>query len=326
MNKYLETQVRDNLKLKIPHYISADEKRKAFGEKAYRQINTAREFDEWYAAESKSDECVFRGIKEASYKNFTSAQRHQMLFDLPGKDTTAIVAKELEQLRKTHGHLLEAYCTSQALPCSDLFLLSLAQHHGGISPLLDFTHNLNTALFFMTDGASMPDAGADKGELGNYVSLYLFPKKNILTLDQMMDSTAKVMESCSKELSYVQIYNELTNACLKLFSHALFSHTWRGRFVLIENRPYFKLISEQMFGIPLVITNLNIVAQQGCFVYSDKDLLPIEKGLGCLDIHKSLVPYIVSKYLAGYTHETMYPQEENIMQRALFNAMTEIHK
>lgn len=312
--------------MRIPNYISSDEKRKAFGPKAYRQINTAREFDEWYAVESKTDECVFRGIKEASYKNFTSAQRHQMLFDLPGKDTTAIVAKELEQLRKTHGHLLEAYCTSQALPCSDLFLLSLAQHHGGISPLLDFTHNLNTALFFMTDGASMPDAGADKGELGNYVSLYLFPKKNMLSLEQMTDSPAKVLAPFADKMSYEEMHANLIESCLRVFSHGIFSLSWRERFVLIENRPFIKKIGDRIVGIPLIITNLNIVAQQGCFVYSDKDLMPIDKGLGCLDIHKSLVPYIVRKYLAGYTHETMYPQEESIMQTALFNAMTEIHK
>lgn len=312
--------------MKIPNYISAEEKRKIFGVKAYRQINTAREFDEWYAVESKSNECVFRGVKEASYKNFTSAQRHQIMFDLPGKDTTAIVAKELEQLRKIHGHLLEAYCTSQALPCSDLFLLSLAQHHGGISPLLDFTHNLNVALFFMTDGAHMPDFGADMGDLNNYVSLYLFQKNNMLSLEQMTDSSARVMVPFVDKMSYEEMHANLIDSCLRVFSHNIFSYSWRERFVLIENRPFIKKIGNRIVGIPLIITNLNIVAQQGCFVYSDKDLMPIDKGLGCLDIHKSLLPYIVSKYLTGYTHETMYPQEESIMQTAMFDAMTEIYK
>lgn len=310
--------------MRIPNYISPKEKRKAFGEAVYLQINTARDFDIWFEAGSKLEGHVFRGIKEASYKNFTSAQRHQMMFDLPGNDTTTIVAKELEQLRQTHGHLLESYCASQALPCSDLFLLSLAQHHGGISPLLDFTLDLRTALFFMTDGAAMPLSGADKDDLGNYVSLYLCPMKNILTLDKMMDSTAKVMEPL-KDLPYEHIHAQLIDSCLKVFSHAIFSHTWRERFVLIENRPFIKEVGGKAFGIPLVITNMNIVAQQGCFVYSDKDLMPIERGLACLDIHKSLVPYIVKKYLVGYNHETMYPQEEHIMQTALFNAMTEIH-
>lgn len=306
--------------MKIPEYKTYQDKQKAFGMRSCRRITTTAEFDAWYEQESKLDTCVFRGVKEAKYKNFTSSQRKYFITDRTDMTPQEFVALELESLTASYGGLLKKYCDLQGLPCSDLFLLSFAQHYGGISPLLDFTSQIDKALYFMMVDAEQNPAGCDRDSLDNYMSLYLFPKENILSIEEMIKTSSAVFEPF-KSLPYDQLFNELTKSCLSIFSHAVFTHSWRSRFVLIENKQYVVKIGEQLFGVPLIISNLNIVAQDGCFVYSDKDDKPMEKGLGCLDIHKSLIPYIAQKYLIpkGITTQTMFPQEEEIVNAAIFN-------
>lgn len=308
--------------MKIPEYATYKAKQKAFGEKCYRRITSTAEFDAWYEQESKLDTCVFRGVKEAKYKNFTSSQRKYYEIDRKDLSPQELVEIELNELRKTQGGLLQALCYSQGFPCSDLFLLSFAQHYGGITPLLDFTTNINKALFFMIWQAEQSPVGKDSDSLDNYGSLYLFPKKNMLTIEQLASSSAKVMKPF-QELPFEHLQAQHVDSCLRLFSHKMFTHTWRARYVLIENKISEFKVGDKTLYTPLIISNINIISQDGCFVYSDKDLMPIEKGLGCLDIHKSLFYYIIKKYLApnNITEENMFPQSEMMVEKALFNTL-----
>lgn len=308
--------------MRIPEYKTYQDKQKAFGMRSCRRIATTAEFDAWYEQESKLDTCVFRGVKEAKYKNYTSSQRKGFVEDRQNEMPCEMVAREIEELKTARGRLLDAYCQTIGIPCSDLFLLSFAQHYGGISPLLDFTTRLDNALFFMIDGCCQDQSGLPKTDLGNYGSVYSFPKEKMLTIEQMASSSANVMEPF-KNLPFEQLQAQHVDSCMRLFSHKMFTHTWRKRFVLIENRITSFNVGDKTLYTPLIISNLNIVAQQGCFVYSDKDWDPIEKGLKCVDIHKSLMPYIIKNYLQpkGLCRETMYPQEEEIADDALFNTI-----
>ena len=53
---------------------------------------------------------------------------------------------------------------------TDYSILAFIQHYGGPTPLLDFTSNLSTALFFAFDGR----------EDDNYASLYIVPKSKFI--------------------------------------------------------------------------------------------------------------------------------------------------
>ena len=57
--------------MKLEQYTSLEEKEKIFRGK-YKRINSANEFDKWFSGNHGK---YFRGINEATYKNYTSAQR-----------------------------------------------------------------------------------------------------------------------------------------------------------------------------------------------------------------------------------------------------------
>lgn len=55
-----------------------------------------------------------------------------------------------------------------------MWMLALMQHYGVPSIMLDFSHDINSGLFFMCDGATKPQGDES---LEDYVSLYFIDKK-----------------------------------------------------------------------------------------------------------------------------------------------------
>jgi hypothetical protein len=96
--------------------------------------------------------------------------------------------------------------------------------------------------------------------------------------------------------------------------------------ILIENKTLKIKIKEYETEAKLTISNLNIVAQHGCFLFQDKGILPLEEGLGCVDIHKSLIPYIVNKYLKKnkIDKNKLFPTEDSLVDEATFNMTANI--
>ena len=93
--------------MKIPNYLSLDEKKSSF--KDYRCINNIQDFKQWYES-LRNDGSIFRGMSESKYKNYTSAQRHNIMADyedLPFQTQTML---ELDELRKSNDKLLERHC------------------------------------------------------------------------------------------------------------------------------------------------------------------------------------------------------------------------
>ena len=83
-------------------------------------------------------------------------------------------------------------------------------------------------------------------------------------------------------------------------------------FLFIPNPQRAEKIDD-IIGIDLHWSNPNIIAQEGCFVMNPRKDTPledlIEKSIHCLNIHKSLAPYIREHYLKpkGITKESIYP-------------------
>ena len=87
-------------------------------------------------------------------------------------------------------------------------------------------------------------------------------------------------------------------------------------------------------GLPIVsLSNLNITAQKGCFVYHNKDIQPFEEELYCVDIHKSLVPFVKKNYLTvnaqndikdTISTHTIYPDAEDVVEEALNDALSQL--
>ena len=68
-----------------------------------------------------------------------------------------------------------------------------------------------------------------------------------------------------------------------------------------------------------MISNLNIESQDGCFIFHSHYDDPLEHGLRCIDIHKSLAPFIEQRILSpkGINSSTIYPNNKTVVQEAL---------
>lgn len=93
----------------------------------------------------------------------------------------------------------------------------------------------------------------------------------------------------------------------------------------------FKNIVSYLFNEVVRIANLNLVAQEGCFIhYLPKSYkTPLEedntmKGIiHCVDIHKSLVPFILNTLNQdGVNQKTMYPDTRDMAQSAFQSAQS----
>lgn len=337
--------------MKIPEYTSLEEKGYSLNVKTpaktfeqYQCIVDADVFDEWYKMHKKKSNLFFRGVKEAKYKNFTSAQRLYFTQDYHNEGPLELVQTQLEEIRKVHNGILPAYCKSMNIPCSDLFLMSCSQHHkNGISPLLDFSSDMNTALYFMCNGAKSPDNGAGldnrSDNINNYMSLYTIHLKKQISLQGICDAlvsdlkqdAAKILQEKLKKTKYQkEVANIIQGYLAEIFTyqnlHNALAQPEHYFPILIENKPLRVKIGEYETEAKFTISNLNIVAQHGCFLYHDKGISPLEKGLSCVDIHKFLIPYIVNKYLKPKHIEEslLFPTEDNLVNEATFNMMANI--
>ena len=130
--------------MKLEEYSNLSQKEPFFETK---NINTYKEFDNIYE-ELKENTLLYRGIHEAKYKIYTSAQREWITneYSKNGMTYTQFIQSIISNIRKNT--ILSKYYKSLNINENDLLYISLLQHYGAPSPLLDFTYNINIALYF----------------------------------------------------------------------------------------------------------------------------------------------------------------------------------
>ena len=92
--------------------------------------------------------------------------------------------------------------------------------------------------------------------------------------------------------------------------------------IIIENKPYVLNHNDKRrsFSSNIIVSNFNIVAQEGCLLYYNEDE-PLEKNLCCVDVHKSLLSYIKNHILKpnGKIKSNLFPTGESIVNTACKN-------
>lgn len=130
------------------------------------KIDTVDQFDDWYKLITTSDEYkakasvpgeidtrnMFRGMGEAKHKMFTSAQRFWILNELAQWWAPKRYLEFVQSfVNNAKGKLLfnkvfEYYRLSHNQ--RDFPILSILQHYGAPTPLMDWTYNVDVALYF----------------------------------------------------------------------------------------------------------------------------------------------------------------------------------
>lgn len=317
--------------MKLEEYANLAEK-KSFFESII--VTTRKEFEEIYNTIKETD-LLYRGIHEAKYKIYTSAQREWITneYSRHGVDFVHFIKSIINNIRKNL--ILPNYYKSLNIHENDLLYISLLQHYGAPTPLLDFTYDLNTALYFALD--KIQQCSSSDG-IDNYFSVYIIDQKecgnNLVNIVSLLGHGRVSGEKMLKEFKY---NNPGISINYSLIQHIDSYTKWikedgtnEGLCKIdcgfLDNPLKSGTISMYETNETLYWSNLNLIAQQGCFIFYPKDKKPLEQyfnyenkylpKLKCVNIHKSLAEFIKDKYLKSNLKLDIFPDISKMCDNA----------
>lgn len=317
--------------MKLPEYDNLTSKMQYFEGEA--MINTKQQFIDFYNKNKKLPNSISRGVNEAKYKLFTSVQRSWIGLSLSEhfSSINELVLLGINNLKKEN--LIKKYYKSLGVEVNDFLYLSLLQHYGTFSPFLDFSYSLNTSLFFAIDDMV---CGKSYNEIDDYISVYFIDYVNSLIkfkgfsryLQSGLDNGKNLLKQISNDESKALNIRSLTNIGDVLSFEKLSTNC---NFIFMDNSSKSKKIKTPFLGQLFTLNNLNIVAQNGCFVYYLNEEIPFEVfykettgyKLRCYNIHKSLAGFII-KYIGNITKEDVYPDLNKIVKKSVDKTLRDL--
>jgi hypothetical protein len=325
----------------IPIYSTLDEKKEYFNkENTFFIIDTKDQLDRWFQYHSLLSkkgspvDFIFRGMTEAKYKLFTSAQRFWITDNMDqwkaGYTHKSFIEQLVEHAKKST--LLKkifdlyGYTPNER----DFPILSLLQHYGAPSPLLDWTYNLSNAVFFAVDGIKRSDN--NKSDIDNYLSIYSINKRKYAReITSLYDISG---EHYPTIISFRNFGDENNKNANILFILSDFEKStkdaYTGALKVVDGKPITSLY------------NQNIIAQEGLLMYNPFRDRPVEQlfnvnyeqdgqnlhlePFDCFNIHKDLAEYlrrlIASNH--GIQKNFIYPHLYDDASRIKEQVMNEI--
>jgi len=322
----------ERVKIRLSEYGSLAEKSKCFmTSDRYENncINTFEEFDKWFAYwegvnERRKYKVYFRGMSEARYKLFNSAQRLWLNFEMqdwkrqpPALTYSDFVLKMISEAlaaKSLLGNVFELYgirSSHKDFPC-----LSILQHYGSPTPLLDWTYNFRVALFFATESAMVPSLKIEN-DLDDYFSVYALSEETYrVTEIEDRESVSSCFPYPGDEPNPGHLFR-LTDIKLDLNGNC------------DPNDPFKKVLMATIY-------NQNIIPQEGLFIFNPHADIPIEalfskehirdfplneenipnSSFMVYNIHKRLGEYVKRKIaLQGYTKDYIMPDLKDYSKR-----------
>lgn len=317
----------------LPKYNTLEEKGQAFNQVV---ITEKSEVDNLFLPaireelqRKKSYQFIYRGVSNAKYKIYSSAQRafiENELHNITGFNE--MISGSIQKALDYQNGLLRKYLTGFNT-LFDLPVLSFLQHYGAPTPLIDWTYNIEVALFFSTDGLRHDASNTD---IDNYFSIYSIDKKKSLELQNISEWLAFQIATLS---NITENNPEVDATEVSERFHQFNYESFR------EVRLFYISDFERYMNLPALTTqtNLNIINQEGLFLFNASPDEPLEGFFGTnrdpfhlpkiksYDIHKSFYYYVQDQIteirrdlgLLPLNREFIYPQEEVIAKSAFIN-------
>jgi FRG domain len=316
--------------MKLPEYKDFSEKSPFF---VYERIDNDKDLDKIESL--RHDGYFYRGVHEAKYKNYSSAQRDWMTKDLNSifSNFDSYIQKILHAANHFGDGLLFNFLHPFDSPYA---ILAFLQHYGAPTPFLDFTHSLDVAQFFCVH--NLKHTPSDQ-VIDNYFSIYAIqPSNDFFNLRTViLSSQGELQRALESKMKLSK--EEISNIKYQI-EHPDFD-TWMSlkRVFFVSDLDSIGPTQKLPFKINF---NLNIVAQKGLLVYNPSDQDPLEiifdgltsanwvsrsepgdtterffyPKIKCIDIHKSLAPIIVNRLEAkGINQDKIYPEEELVAKK-----------
>lgn len=304
--------------------------RQGIDEVCYHVIDDEKELDKWVKAFDdnlkKGIPWIFRGIADASYQLYSSSQRRMInkykdkyCKLLKPESEYDLVAKAIERVWNSRDFM--DFMKKYEIPVNDMLILSVLQHFINLSPLLDFSYDVYSGLFFATDNA--PEA---HGGLRDYVSLYYIDSRIDwvrCSVQEVEHNGAETLQNGVDEFYKENKYIPDSAGVREKMARLSYSQYVQDgiKFLTLEGAK----IGITDVSIPILgfntqyhITNPRLAAQNGLFIINFTEDTPLadllkevdgtKQILCCVDINKSLIPFIKDKYLRprNISRETMY--------------------
>ncbi len=316
--------------MRLPEYESFAEKDSFY---QMERVKTVKEFQKIYdSLKQESSHLIFRGVREAKFKNYTSAQREWLTKDLSNQIKYFDFIEHVLRNIKNNECLKEYYKALGVIP-NDLLYLSFLQHYGSPTPMLDFSHDLDSALFFAFDKV---EENKTINEIEDYVSVYYIDLEEcgkelvdmIALYDGSISSVVEMVEDFKKDNPDAKIDDSLIRNISEYVKWGT-----EGGFSEVNLGLYDGIFTNKTVTLPtgqkLVWANLNLIAQKGCFINYNLANDPLEVYLAqyqylpklhCVDIPKAFEKYITK--VIGKTKDDIYPQEETIAKNSFDDYLT----
>lgn len=304
-------------------YNSVEEKKKYLKS---CEIHSSKELWEFVDECKKQSDLVFRGVNEAKYPLYSSAQVRTKA-SLSQQEFESIISDAISKVRDNNE--LMALLRNRSKDESDFQILSLLQHYGCGTPIIDFTNNIDSALFFATDRQDNPvqTAAIDDRKIDDYISIYFFNKKDPYhcSVQSFSAQGAKQAADLDAEMKqeygdrYKGISDETMESFVRLPYERLSKELTTGGLFAVEGHSYGQYkYSVGGKDIDYNINNERLYAQDGLFMFNGLSNKPYEEAAKnwysdiqnfCVNIHKSLEGEI-KKYLEdkGISSYTIYPE------------------
>lgn len=305
--------------MKLPEYKDIQDKAYYFNNFV---IETQKDFDTFYSDFAQKEGLIYRGVNEAKFHIYTSAQRYWLTDNLKSQSTfTEFIGKLLCKL-KSDNTIVE-YLESTDVTYNDVLGLAMLQHFGAPSTLIDFSLDLNCALFFAFDGMKK---GNSENEIDDYVSIYVVNRKSLENslLPNLTKMYAHGMETGISMLEDFAAKDPNTYVDDSLIQNIDEFVCWydpknpQGGLSSF-NTPFYigNPLVEKSFSTykdkqKFYWSNINLIAQKGCFILNPHESQPLEEFMAskgykiiCLNIHKTLSEYIKDKIKLRY--DDIYP-------------------
>ncbi|MBB6271436.1 hypothetical protein HDF26_001863 [Pedobacter cryoconitis] len=303
----------------LPTYNNLQEKKDFFenGEEDSFIISTRKQLDRWFNdiedIEKQQNEIdatalIYRGTSEAKYKLLTSAQRVWISNEMQqwtSKKYLEFIDDLVKEANKNTviNKAFDYYNYSNS--DREFPILSLLQHYGAPTPLMDWTYNQNVAFFFATDG--LTKKSIPKADIDDYFSIYRINKRKYKReLLNIIDFEEKEKYPPIDSFSHFDTEYENIRSN-NIFYISDFERKGESRGIV---KPYSKLKIRTLK--PLTSTyNQNIIPQEGLFIFNPFPNKPLEdifnvnlnqsgynlslSPFACFNIHKDLSEYLRRK-------------------------------
>ena len=278
----------------------------------------------------QDDKFIYRGLPDASYKIYSSFHRYllgkNILPEYKLSEVDKLFKKQFKKLYEKE-YIIESYVnilkstgefiSSSSSSSSEVkkenfsknylllgyvfYIFSILQHYGSKSPLVDFTTDIDIALYFCINKRKQ----LCYKNLEKYMSLNIIDSKTI-DIKNLNDEDVYSMVEIDDFIKYIKDVNSIYKTD-NLFNE-LFNNEFHFKPIYLLERDRFTF-------------NMNIIAQKGCFVYHSLfKAMSLEenykqdknKKIISLNIDKKLIPKI-EDYLndKNISKTTMFPNIQN---------------